>query len=105
MTQREKRLAIIVGALLVVLSVSFISWRIYNAFAVRSARWQAAMTQQNDTNRKITFGKRAGRILQQYADTALPADQDAARTMYKAWLMNVVDEIKLKNPKVTPQAV
>jgi hypothetical protein len=95
----------LVAALLVVLSVGFIGWRIYSAFDRRSSQLNALLTREQENKIKIARGAKAANTLQQFADSALPADSDVARSMYQDWLMKVVSDVGLQNAKVTAQPV
>lgn len=43
----------------------------------------------------------AGQVLAQWEDQSLPADIEAARSLYQAWLVELVDDVGLSGPSVT----
>ena len=49
----------------------------------------------------------AGKLLAAWEDQSLPADTEVARSLYQAWLVELVDDVGLGSPSVTssePQA-
>lgn len=43
----------------------------------------------------------AGKLLEQWEQQSLPADIEVARSLYQAWLVELVDDVELVNPSVT----
>lgn len=43
----------------------------------------------------------AGKVLAQWEDQSLPVDIEAARSLYQAWLVELVDDVGLSGPSVT----
>jgi len=43
----------------------------------------------------------AGKLLEQWEEQSLPADTEVARSLYQAWLVELVDDVELSNPSVT----
>ncbi|MCH5375100.1 MAG: hypothetical protein JJ992_14085, partial [Planctomycetes bacterium] len=43
----------------------------------------------------------AGKLLEQWEQQSLPADTEVARSLYQAWLVELVDDVQLNNPSVT----
>ena len=45
--------------------------------------------------------REAGKVLAQWEDQSLPADLEVARSLYQAWLVELVDDVGLTSPSVT----
>ena len=68
--------------------------------AARSRRTQL----ERDVQKRETSLQRlreAGKLLAQWEDQSLPADTEAARSLYQAWLVELVDDVGLAGPSVT----
>ena len=103
MNQREKMLAIVVGVLLV-LVVGYIG---YSSWASRYERLRtdtfALESKISDQETQIIKGDRAFQIIKDFRERSLPADAEVARSVYKAWLLELAEkEIELEDPIVTP---
>jgi len=68
--------------------------------AARSRRTQLERDiQQRETS--LQRLREAGKVLALWEDQSLPADTEAARSLYQAWLVELVDDVGLSGPSVT----
>jgi hypothetical protein len=104
MNQREKMLA----AAMLVLVVAFIGNRLYGryqrALETRSTAVSDAQKRLFAVERKLSQGRAAVRQLQEWQAQSLPADQEKAATLYKAWLLEKAEAAGLEVSNITPGA-
>jgi len=106
MTPREKNLAIVVGALLVLVAgyFAFSSWSA-KVEALENARF-VLESEVGDKEERVMQGERAYRRLQDFRMRSLPADAELARSEYKAWLLDLAaQQIGLEEPVVTSGSI
>lgn len=100
MNQRERNLALIVGALLLVTAGMFTWDWVSSAFQQRN-RALAALDQQIEEKQQIERdGQRAAKRLRTYQTQSLPSNVESARSLYEAWLLNLVTDVDLAAPTV-----
>ncbi len=106
MSQRERKLAIAVGALAVIV-VGFFAFTWWDGKvddqhkAINALR--STVSEQDD---QIEQAARAHRQLEAYRARSLPGDIDVARSLYRNWLLDLaVKQVKLSQPLVTPGSI
>jgi hypothetical protein len=106
MNQRERTLGLVVAALLV-LVVGYFAFSTYSGW-VQGLRNQISglETTVSDKDAKITRGQFAAKRLKEFAARSLPGNPEVARSLYKAWLLELAEgQVKLASPIVTPGAI
>ncbi len=70
---------------------------------IRKARARRAQLERDIEQRETSLRRlrEAGKLLDQWEDQSLPADTEVARSLYQAWLVELVDDVGLSNPSVT----
>lgn len=106
MSAREKRLALIVGALLFVVLLAW-GWYLFDeADRFRTDRIRTLQSQIDEQDRLVGEGGKAARRLAEYAQRSLPPQANVARSLYKAWLLDLAEkDVGIAEPVVTPGAV
>jgi hypothetical protein len=102
MNQRERMLAIAVGALAVLLGTYWLYQKIDNGFDQRAQTIERLETQKRQKERQIMLGKLAQQRLLRYQEQSLPPNAPRAKELYTAWLLQTVTEIGFDSPKVNP---
>ena len=105
MNQRERTLGLVVAALLV-LVVGYFVFSTYSGW-VQGLRNQISglETTISDKDAKITRGQFAAKRLKEFAARSLPGNPEVARSLYKAWLLELAEgQVKLASPIVTSSA-
>jgi hypothetical protein len=102
MQPREKRLAIAVGCLGLVLLVWLVFGSVAEAFRIRQTQLDALTT---EVQKKQFRMAEMGLVLDRYADwehRSLPRDRELARSLYQNWLVATLADAKLENVQVDP---
>jgi hypothetical protein len=70
---------------------------------IEAARNRRAQLERDIEKREASLQRlrEAGKLLAQWEDQSLPADTEAARSLYQAWLVELVDDVGLASPSVT----
>jgi hypothetical protein len=70
---------------------------------IEAARNRRAQLERDIEKRETSLQRlrEAGKLLAQWEDQSLPADTEAARSLYQAWLVELVDDVGLASPSVT----
>lgn len=70
---------------------------------IQSARRRRAQLERDIQQRETSLQRlrAAGKVLALWEDQSLPADTEAARSLYQAWLVELVDDVGLTGPSVT----
>lgn len=100
MNRRERFLAIIVAAMLVVLTLYIVGGRINRMFTRRRTTQDRLQIEVNGKEEIIRRGKRTVRRLSDFKQKSLPANQALARSQYQAWLSEIVHLAELEAPQV-----
>lgn len=69
-----------------------------DAAARETQRLTDAIEQRETSLAKI---RAAGKLLEQWETQSLPADPEVARSLYQAWLVELIDDVGLASPSVT----
>ena len=102
LSQREKKLALFVGALVPIFLLFWGVTKFSKAyFALRAAK-QTLMTQVQDEQDKIDSLEQAQKRRFYYANVSAPANASQANIDYQNWLIKLVEGSKLKYNNVTP---
>jgi hypothetical protein len=104
MNQREKMLA---GAVLL-LVLAFVGKSMYGRYQAALDDRTAAVTDAQKrlmaVDRKLRQGRAAVRQMQQWQSRSLPADQEKALTLYKAWLLEKAKAAGLEVSDINPNS-
>ena len=104
LTAREKKLAMIVGALAPLLLVAWIGFWFIGKVQANQSNISGLMTDVDTEQQKAEFGRLAKKRQTYYREISLPSRVDNARTVYSNWLKNLVkDEIKMQYSGLRPQ--
>jgi hypothetical protein len=70
---------------------------------LEAARSRRTQLQRDVEQREASLQRlrEAGKLLVRWEDQSLPADTEAARSLYQAWLVELVDDVGLGSPSVT----
>lgn len=70
---------------------------------IESARARRTQLERDIEQRETSLQRlrEAGKLLAKWEDQSLPADTEAARSLYQAWLVELVDDVGLASPSVT----
>jgi len=102
MNRREKMLAVAVGLLVVALLGRSMYGRYQRALETRTEAVADAQKQLFAVNRKLAQGRAALRQMHDWQGRSLPADQERALTLYKAWLLEKAKAAGLEVSDITP---
>lgn len=102
MQQREKVLAGVVAALLLIVAGRFLYGGVAQAFAARDSQLESLQNDIRGKQRSKYRGLEALERLEELERRSLPADRDLARTLYQNWLLQLVDGVQLANANVEP---
>ena len=106
MTDREKKLAIVVG----VLAVTVVGYLVYSAWSSRIETLKTSAFNLSNTisdqDTEIIKGDRAFQTIKDFRRRSLPANAEVARSQYKAWLLDLAEkQIKFDEPVVAPGTI
>jgi len=70
---------------------------------IQSARARHTQLERDIQQRETSLQRlrEAGKVLALWEDQSLPADTETARSLYQAWLVELVDDVGLSGPSVT----
>ena len=102
MTQRERILAIIVGALLLFGGVYWGINKYQGAIKIRRNQIASLQTTQAGLVEQQMQGALADRQMGEYMVRSLPGNQEIARSKYSAWLLDTVQKNRLRGANVDP---
>jgi hypothetical protein len=100
MNQRERILALAVGAMALVMGGYYVIRQIDDGLDRREQTIERLQTEKRQKQRQIMLGKLAEQRLVRYQEQSLPPDAARAKELYTAWLLKSVDEIGFDSPKV-----
>lgn len=98
--KREKVLAAVVAALLLILGGRMGFRVLYSPLSMRQAEVEALAQRIADRQSKVEAAMAAQARLAEYRHRSLPSDPQVARSLYQNWLLELADRIKLKGRKV-----
>jgi hypothetical protein len=101
-SQREKILAGIVAAIVVILGGRFVFGRYQGAIESRRAQLSTAKQDLADINLAIKKGEHSLRKLEKWQKRSLPANRETALSLYKAWLLAKAKEAGITVEDITP---
>jgi hypothetical protein len=101
MQPREKKLAIAVGCLVVVMGVYWIYQKIGEAFDARYLQIASLDKSISDKQFEVLKGQRAAARRARWQEQSLPANLEQAKFLYQSWLRNLVDQAKLDDVNVS----
>jgi hypothetical protein len=104
MSQREKILAAIVGAIVVILGGRFVYGRYQGAIESRRSELAKAKEELADINLAVEKGQYSLRKLEAWQKRSLPANRETALSRYSAWLLAKAKEAGLTVEDITPTA-
>jgi hypothetical protein len=93
-------------ALLVVMAMYFGGeWLLEHAIdgPIREAEQTAAKLEKGIEQRKLALAqaRKASEVLARWESQSLPADTEVARSLYQAWLVELVSDVEFSNPSVS----
>jgi hypothetical protein len=100
MNQRERTLAIAVGALALLLGCYYVYQKVDAASRQRQQTLENLQGDKRQKERQIMLGKLAQQRLAQYQEQSLPPNASRAKELYTAWLLDTVTEIGFESSKV-----
>jgi len=101
MTKRERTLAMLVGASLLVLVALYGSKKVSDALRTRRAQIAGLEKQVRDKNRMVRLSQEHADRMQDYQRRALPSDLEKARSLYQTWLLSLVKDAGFQDPQVS----
>ncbi|HEX5471746.1 MAG TPA: hypothetical protein VFW73_07650 [Lacipirellulaceae bacterium] len=102
MNQREKLLALAVGALAVLWAGNYYFGLYTHALHARQAQRDAAETRLQAAENKVRTGRNAVKQMEAWNKRSLPADKDKALSIYKAWLLGKAKDAGLVVKDINP---
>jgi hypothetical protein len=102
MSQRERFLAIAVGAVVVLLLANVGFKKITGTLSSKETRVENSQAELDSLNSAIDSGKRAVSKIERLEKRSLPRKQEDAETQYTAWLYELAKDIGLSKVKVDP---
>ncbi|TWT83935.1 hypothetical protein CA13_54090 [Planctomycetes bacterium CA13] len=102
MTQRERILSIAVGGLIafVLLQWGFTKYR--TAVRTRNSRIESLNVQKLQIEEQLLAGAYAEHQMSEYLERSLPGSPERAQSDYQSWLLQLVQENQLNDPRVNP---
>lgn len=100
MTKRERTLAMLVGASLLVLAALYGGKKVTDALRTRRAQITGLEKQVRDKSRIVRLSQEQADRMQDYQRRALPADLEKARSLYQTWLLGLVQEAGIEGAQV-----
>jgi len=101
MNRREKMLAIIVGALLLLMVGYFVVSQVSGALDYRRRQNSELLGRVQRLSQTVQRGQQADRRLRKLESRSLPRDRDVAGSLYRSWLLDTVQRVGLVDPKVS----
>jgi len=101
LNQRERRLALATGCVLMIALVHFGFNAVQSAFDERQTRINSLNQEIESKEVAVLRGKKAAKKLQAWRARSLPEDLELARSLYKNWLAEVVERNQLSQADVT----
>jgi hypothetical protein len=102
---REKRLALIVGVLAVLMVAWLVVGGVRTAFENRRKQIAALTTEVQKKQLQVRRGKAAAAQFQEWEQRSLPRDIDIASSRYQSWLVAALDGARLGKVQVVPGRV
>jgi hypothetical protein len=102
MSQRERTLAIAVGALVVLIGGFWVFRKVEAGFSLREQTLNRLRSEKSQRERLITSGKLAEQRLERYLERSLPPDPALTERLYLDWLVKSVNDLGFTEPKVNP---
>lgn len=102
MTQRERILASLVGAMLLVMFLIYLVNRLQGQFERRNDQVQQMEQDVARQQRILQQGSRAAKQLEEYAERSLPSDRALARSLYQEWLLERAVKSGFSGVNVSP---
>ncbi len=100
MNQRERALAAVIGALLLIISVFWITGKVRGTLRRTAATLRQVEDEIDRKQQFVDQARETVRTLGAYEDMSLPSDPELARSQYQAWLSEIVDRVGLVDPQV-----
>ena len=106
MSDREKKLGLVVGVLLV-LVVGYVGYTYWAGRVDVLRRDQFTLESEiSDQEAQVQRGDQALLQIEQFRARSLPADAEVARSAYKAWLLDLAEkQVQFDDPVVTPGTI
>jgi len=102
MNPRERTMAILTAALVLLAGGYYLWSSIEDSFQLRRNRLNAVMKQRRDQEALLKQASRASRELSEIQKRALPDDRERARSLYEQWLLNLTEQCKFADPSIRP---
>lgn len=103
MTQRERYLAIGVGALLLIVVLNFVFKGVVSSLHQKEDLVDQAFSNLQSLDSTILTGTRATNLLRVLESKSLPSLQEAAEAQYKSWLYDLAEKAGLEQIRVVAQ--
>jgi hypothetical protein len=101
MNSKERLLAIGVGAIFGALVLWYVTSSVLASYDAKGQRLAAAQKDLQKKQGELRETQQAATRLAQYETRSLPADPDLAKSLYTAWLNEVIDETGLSDVNLT----
>ncbi|TWU41899.1 cadherin repeat domain-containing protein [Novipirellula artificiosorum] len=102
MTQRERILSIAVGGLFVLVALQWGFTKYRTAVRTRSNRIETLRNEQLQIEERLLQGAYADRQMGEYLSRSLPGNPERARSDYQSWLLDMLHQSELSDPRVNP---
>jgi len=103
MTQRERYMAIGVGALVLILILNLVFRKVTGSLHEKEDLVDRAFSDLQSLDNTIRTGTRATDVLRVLEAKSLPSLQEAAEAQYKSWLIELANKVGLEQVTVVPQ--
>jgi hypothetical protein len=100
MSRREKALAVIIGALLLLVGVWYVASQVGKGLYARRRENDTLRRRVEQFKTTIRRGQQADKRIRELELRSLPRDPEVARSLYQAWLLDTVEKTGLAEPKV-----
>src|SRR6476660_1185524 len=106
MNKREKTLAAVVLALVVLFAGNYLYGSYTRSMHAGDMEMQNARTKLAAANKRLNDGQRAALQMQEWQERSLPSDYEKSLSLYKAWLLAKAKEagLAVSDIKLTPTA-
>jgi len=102
MTERERLLAIVVGACAAVIGI-WMGWGFYAGMvSSRRASIDALSRDVSAQSNQLKNIAKASKKISEYEERSLPPDTALARSLYQSWLLNKLEDAGLRDQVVSP---